>query len=73
MAGNVREWVAGWFGYYSEDPQENPSGPEVGDTYITKGECWLDTPVNLRSSNRGQNTTDYIRHKVGFRCVMDLN
>jgi formylglycine-generating enzyme required for sulfatase activity len=72
MAGNVREWVADWFGYYSADPQNNPIGPEEGQATIPKGGSWLDTPEDLRSSNRGQNTPDYTRHKVGFRCVMDL-
>jgi formylglycine-generating enzyme required for sulfatase activity len=73
MAGNVREWVADWFGYFSAEPQINPVGPSEGETYTPKGGCWLDTPEKLRSSNRGQNTPDYSRHKVGFRCVMDLN
>lgn len=73
MAGNVREWVADWFSYYTADPQVNPTGPNEGKTFLTKGGCWLDTPVNLRSSNRGENTPDYIRHKVGFRCVVDLD
>jgi formylglycine-generating enzyme required for sulfatase activity len=72
MAGNVREWVADWFGYFSADQQVNPQGPVEGETHIPKGGCWLDTPEDLRSSNRGQNTPDYTRHKVGFRCVMDL-
>ena len=70
MAGNVREWVADWFGYFSTDPQVNPVGPDEGETRIPKGGSWLDTPEKLRSSNRGQNTPDYTRHKVGFRCVI---
>lgn len=73
MAGNVREWVADWFGYYSADPQVNPVGPSEGESYIPKGGCWLDTADNLRGSNRGQNTPDYTRHNVGFRCVVELD
>ncbi len=73
MAGNVREWVVDWFGYFSVDPQVNPVGPDEGDAHIPKGGCWLDTPDDLRSSNRGENSPDYTRHKVGFRCVMDLD
>lgn len=73
LAGNVREWVADWFGYFTEEPQVNPLGPDEGENHIPKGGCWLDTPENLRGSNRGQNTPDYTRHKVGFRCVMDMD
>jgi len=72
MAGNVREWVNDWFSYYSAESLENPVGPDEGETFIPKGGSWLDTPDDLRSSNRGENTPDYTRHKVGFRCVMDL-
>jgi formylglycine-generating enzyme required for sulfatase activity len=68
MAGNVREWVADWFGYFGVEPLVNPAGPDEGETTIPKGGCWLDSPGDLRSSNRGQNTPDYTRHKVGFRC-----
>jgi formylglycine-generating enzyme required for sulfatase activity len=73
MAGNVREWVSDWFGYYAVDSQVNPIGDEEGQSYIPKGGCWLDTPDDLRSSNRGENTPDYTRHKVGFRCVGALD
>jgi formylglycine-generating enzyme required for sulfatase activity len=72
MAGNVREWVADWFSYYKAEPQINPTGPASGKSRIPRGGCWLDTPVNLRTTNRGQNTPDYTRHKVGFRCVTSL-
>ena len=73
MAGNVREWVSDWFYYYGAEPQTNPVGPDEGGNHTAKGGCWLDSPENLRSSNRGQNTRDYTRHKVGFRCVMELD
>jgi formylglycine-generating enzyme required for sulfatase activity len=73
MAGNVREWVNDWFAYYTPDPQVNPDGPEEGSTHIPKGGSWLDRPDDLRSSNRGENTPDYTRHKVGFRCVMEMD
>jgi formylglycine-generating enzyme required for sulfatase activity len=71
MAGNVREWVADWFAYYSKERQVNPTGPSSGHTHSPRGGCWLDTPEITRSANRGQNTIDYSRHKVGFRCAAD--
>lgn len=73
MAGNVREWMADWYGGYSLEAQVNPLGPDEGDSHIPKGGCWLDRPDNLRAANRGANTPDYVRYKAGFRCVMDLD
>ncbi len=69
LAGNVREWVADWFGLYSSKQQTNPTGPASGESRIPRGGSWLDTPDDVRSANRGENSTDYTRHKVGFRCA----
>ncbi|MGD8585592.1 MAG: formylglycine-generating enzyme family protein [Chloroflexota bacterium] len=69
MAGNVREWVADWYGLYGPDDQTNPQGPEDGDSHIPRGGSWLDRPDDTRSANRGENEVDYVRHKVGFRCA----
>ncbi len=71
MAGNVREWVADWYGFYTADPQGNPTGPATGETVIPHGGSWLDLPCLIRSANRGGDPPDYSRHNVGFRCVMD--
>jgi formylglycine-generating enzyme required for sulfatase activity len=69
LAGNVREWVADWYGGYPAARQVNPTGPASGTSHIPRGGCWLDTPDNTRGANRGENSTDYTRHKVGFRCA----
>jgi formylglycine-generating enzyme required for sulfatase activity len=69
LAGNVREWVADWFGYYPSEGQVNPTGPSLGDSCIPRGGSWYDTPDDVRSANRGENSPDYVRHKVGFRCA----
>ncbi len=70
MAGNVREWVADWYGPYSAGRADNPVGAPAGDSKIPRGGSWLDLADNLRSTNRGANATDYAEHKVGFRCVV---
>lgn len=72
MAGNVREWVSDWFGGYPLEMQVDPTGPPSGTSRIPKGGCWLDRPDDVRSANRGENAPDYTRHKVGFRCAMDI-
>ena len=71
MAGNVREWVAGWYGEYPLERQVNPLGPATGTSHVPRGGCWLDRPDNVRSANRGGLAPDYTRHKVGFRCALD--
>jgi formylglycine-generating enzyme required for sulfatase activity len=71
LAGNVREWVADWFGEYPLGRHLNPTGPPVGESHIPRGGSWLDRPDNLRGANRGGLSPDYTRHKVGFRCAMD--
>jgi formylglycine-generating enzyme required for sulfatase activity len=68
MAGNVREWVADWFGrYYGR--QVNPSGPHTGEMIVSRGGSWLDPPENVRSTKRGRNTTDFTVYKLGIRCA----
>jgi len=69
LAGNVREWVADWYGRYPPRQEVNPTGPISGTSRIPRGGCWLDTPDDVRSTNRGENSIDYTRHKVGFRCA----
>ncbi len=73
LAGNVREWVADWFGYYSLGEQLNPIGPSAGDSRIPRGGSWYDVPDNVRSTNRGGLSPDYTRHKVGFRCASSVS
>jgi formylglycine-generating enzyme required for sulfatase activity len=71
MAGNVREWTAGWYGSYPAAPQVNPDGSAVGDLIVPRGGSWIDNPSLVRSANRGGNTPDYYRDYYGFRCVGD--
>ncbi len=72
MAGNVREWVDGWYGVYPSADTMNPKGPSTGDLRITRGGAWYDTPEDTRSTNRGSELPDYFRHNLGFRCAGDL-
>lgn len=71
MAGNVREWVADWYGVYQGQQQVNPSGPLSGELLVSRGGSWFDLSYNLRSVKRGQNAPDFSAYKLGFRCVKD--
>jgi formylglycine-generating enzyme required for sulfatase activity len=70
MAGNVREWVADWYGFYPRpDKQINPQGPASGTLRGLRGGAWINVPDDIRSVNRGSSDPNAAYHKVGFRCV----
>jgi len=73
LAGNVREWTADWYaeGYYSESPEESPSGPGEGVLRVTRGGSWASPASDLRVSNREALAPDTRSPVVGFRCAFD--
>lgn len=69
MAGNVAEWTADWYGPYSEDAAEDPTGPAEGTLRVMRGGNFRDPPAAVRTTARwGAEPTAY-SEAVGFRCV----
>ena len=72
MAGNVWEWVGGYFGRYRLEEELNPSGALSGDSRILRGGSWGYNPAFVRTAYRYPvpASADYLA--VGFRCVVEL-
>jgi formylglycine-generating enzyme required for sulfatase activity len=70
MAGNLDEWVWDWFGRYTAQAQEDPTGPTTGLQRVLKGGSYFsEVPRQLRGSMRSEENrrgADY-----GFRCARD--
>jgi formylglycine-generating enzyme required for sulfatase activity len=65
--GNVWEWVWDWFGYYTNTPKEDPTGPTAGDGPVIRGGSWNFDEQGLRSAYR-YGDWPYIRNLIlGFR------
>ncbi|MFM7134807.1 MAG: SUMF1/EgtB/PvdO family nonheme iron enzyme [Planctomycetota bacterium] len=74
MAGNVREWVADWYGgsWYAWSPVSDPIGPATGSDRVVRGGAWIDGSNTCRTSNRHYFppvTTGSVF--VGFRVARD--
>ncbi len=69
MHGNAWEWVADWYGDYTEGPQLNPQGPRKGESRVRRGGAFNFEPRDLRSANRLRLEPVYSGRYIGFRCV----
>jgi formylglycine-generating enzyme required for sulfatase activity len=73
MSGGIGEWVQDWYGLYSGENQNDPTGPAEGEKRILRGGNWFAHAAFLvRSAFRDPVDPDYATSVVGFRCVRDL-
>ena len=71
MSGNIWEWVQDWKGDFTEEEQENPTGPKTGIERICRGGGWNREIDRARVSYRGDDQPDLRYCSLGLRIVMD--
>jgi formylglycine-generating enzyme required for sulfatase activity len=69
MLGNVREWVADWYGPYTAADVIDPQGPQIGRFRVGRGGSWHDSAQIARASSRGNNGGGCGPACHGFRCA----
>ena len=76
MYGNVWEWCNDFYGvdYYGSSPQQDPTGPDAGDTRVVRGGSWAADAGQCRSAYRYNEAPGYVDvcfgyDIYGFRCV----
>ena len=75
MSGNAWEWVFDWFSesFYSESPEQNPSGPATGTFRVFRGGGWHSGPGCTTVHRRNALPSHWVDFAGGFRCVKDLS
>jgi len=70
MTGNVNEWVGDVYANYSQEAQDNPTGPASGTTRVDRGGAWSDLVARCRVSNRYGFAPSHSAQYLGFRIAL---
>ena len=71
LKGNVWEWCQDFFGYYSDEVQVNPKGPQTGDFRICRGGAWDSSETECTATYRNYLPSSRKRNNIGFRLVIE--
>jgi formylglycine-generating enzyme required for sulfatase activity len=71
MAGNVREWIADWYGefYYQSSPYRDPTGPATGTQRSLRSGSYAEDQQQISVYTRFKHLPDSAGLSRGFRCA----
>ena len=69
MSGNVWEWCNDWYGNYTDEDAENPTGAHMGSSRVVRGGGWGAYAVDCRASRRPANYPNNRMDSIGYRVV----
>lgn len=69
MVGNLWEWCWDWYGPYTGEESDNPTGAVSGPGRILRGGSFVGEPRGLRSAVRLEGHPESWEWDIGFRCV----
>jgi len=74
MSGNVLEWCQDWWAEdYEKSQNNNPKGPDYGESRVMRGGSWYNDEYSCRCTDRGNRFPFNRSNNIGFRLAQDKN